>query len=199
MSDSHLSLPVRRACCTKMSTCWWSNKPAGLNTHAPESVRGRGHLRLAAASRAALGEPGDHSSARQGNQRRDGLRQDAARQSLAYRTIHAARRPKKISPAHGPAVATKQRWSSESQILRAGERYVSAARGEPAETRFKFVGRERDRFVVEAEPMTGRTHQIRVHAADHGFPILGDTLYGGAPAARVYLHAGSDVPTSGNR
>ncbi|MGO8927174.1 MAG: pseudouridine synthase [Limisphaerales bacterium] len=43
--------------------------------------------------------------------------------------------------------------------------------------------------MVEAEPLTGRTHQIRVHAADKGFPILGDTLYGGTPAARVYLHA----------
>lgn len=42
---------------------------------------------------------------------------------------------------------------------------------------------------VEAEPLTGRTHQIRVHAADQGFPVLGDTLYGGTPAARVFLHA----------
>jgi 23S rRNA (cytosine1962-C5)-methyltransferase len=43
--------------------------------------------------------------------------------------------------------------------------------------------------LVEAEPLTGRTHQIRVHAAEKGFPILGDTLYGGTPARRVYLHA----------
>jgi 23S rRNA (cytosine1962-C5)-methyltransferase len=43
--------------------------------------------------------------------------------------------------------------------------------------------------VVEAEPLTGKTHQIRVHAAESGFPVLGDTLYGGTPAARVFLHA----------
>ena len=43
---------------------------------------------------------------------------------------------------------------------------------------------------MEASPLTGRTHQIRVHAAESGFPILGDTLYGGTPAARVFLHAG---------
>jgi 23S rRNA (cytosine1962-C5)-methyltransferase len=42
---------------------------------------------------------------------------------------------------------------------------------------------------VEAEPLTGKTHQIRVHAAESGFPVLGDTLYGGTPAARVFLHA----------
>ncbi len=42
---------------------------------------------------------------------------------------------------------------------------------------------------VIAEPLTGRTHQIRVHAAEKGLPILGDALYGGTPAARVYLHA----------
>jgi len=42
---------------------------------------------------------------------------------------------------------------------------------------------------VEAQPLTGRTHQIRAHAAQAGFAILGDTLYGGSPACRVCLHA----------
>ena len=44
--------------------------------------------------------------------------------------------------------------------------------------------------MIQAEPLTGRTHQIRVHAAESGFPILGDTLYGGTASSRVYLHAG---------
>ena len=43
--------------------------------------------------------------------------------------------------------------------------------------------------MVNAEPLTGRTHQIRVHAAESGFPILGDTLYGGTASSRVFLHA----------
>lgn len=45
--------------------------------------------------------------------------------------------------------------------------------------------------LVEAKPMTGRTHQIRVHLAENGLPILGDQTYGVAyqGAARVMLHA----------
>jgi 23S rRNA (cytosine1962-C5)-methyltransferase len=42
---------------------------------------------------------------------------------------------------------------------------------------------------LEAEPVTGRTHQIRVHAAESGFPVIGDVLYGGTPADRLMLHA----------
>ena len=46
-----------------------------------------------------------------------------------------------------------------------------------------------DCTLLTAEPRTGRTHQIRVHAAESGFPVLGDVLYGGTAAARIYLHA----------
>jgi 23S rRNA (cytosine1962-C5)-methyltransferase len=48
---------------------------------------------------------------------------------------------------------------------------------------------EAERTAVIAEPITGKTHQIRVHAAERGFPVLGDTLYGGSPWTRVCLHA----------
>jgi 23S rRNA (cytosine1962-C5)-methyltransferase len=69
---------------------------------------------------------------------------------------------------------------------------VSGAHGEPAETSFRLLdsaGRTPDFAWLEAEPLTGRTHQIRVHAAEHGFPILGDTVYGGSAWSRVCLHA----------
>lgn len=43
--------------------------------------------------------------------------------------------------------------------------------------------------LIECNLFTGRTHQIRVHLAEAGMPILGDDLYGGGKAKRMYLHA----------
>lgn len=43
--------------------------------------------------------------------------------------------------------------------------------------------------LVEVEPKTGRTHQIRVHLSSRGYPIVGDKLYGGKSAPRMFLHA----------
>jgi 23S rRNA pseudouridine1911/1915/1917 synthase len=40
-----------------------------------------------------------------------------------------------------------------------------------------------------AEPLTGRTHQVRVHLAHLGAPVYGDTFYGGPPSDRLWLHA----------
>jgi RluA family pseudouridine synthase len=68
----------------------------------------------------------------------------------------------------------------------------SQAHGRPSHTRFTRLAVHADRALVRAEPTTGRTHQIRVHLAAAGFPILGDRLYGDAatPAAqRCLLHA----------
>jgi 23S rRNA-/tRNA-specific pseudouridylate synthase len=45
--------------------------------------------------------------------------------------------------------------------------------------------------LVELKPTTGRTHQLRVHLAHLNHPILGDTLYNGPAAERLYLHAQS--------
>jgi RluA family pseudouridine synthase len=43
--------------------------------------------------------------------------------------------------------------------------------------------------LVEAEILTGRTHQIRIHLASIGHPVAGDRRYGGPPASRLMLHA----------
>lgn len=86
---------------------------------------------------------------------------------------------------------------------------VDYIEGKPSKTRFRVLAREtldaRPVTRVQMEPFTGRTHQLRVHAAhpristvgepgpDHqpglNAPILGDELYGGLPAPRLMLHA----------
>jgi 23S rRNA pseudouridine1911/1915/1917 synthase len=61
--------------------------------------------------------------------------------------------------------------------------------GKSAQTLYKVLQVTDKYSLVELRPTTGRTHQLRVHMAQLGCPILGDTLYGGAPAERLYLHA----------
>lgn len=53
-------------------------------------------------------------------------------------------------------------------------------KGQPALTRFRVLGRGEGRTWLALEPVTGRTHQLRLHCAASGFPILGDTIYGTA-------------------
>jgi len=61
---------------------------------------------------------------------------------------------------------------------RIGRMKVDARHGREAETRFRVLQSRETTTLVEARPFTGRTHQIRVHLAKSGHPVLGDTLYG---------------------
>jgi 23S rRNA pseudouridine1911/1915/1917 synthase len=59
-----------------------------------------------------------------------------------------------------------------------GRMQADAAGGKQAETAFAVLRQGRQSALVEAVPVTGRTHQIRVHLAASGHPVLGDALYG---------------------
>jgi tRNA pseudouridine32 synthase/23S rRNA pseudouridine746 synthase len=64
--------------------------------------------------------------------------------------------------------------------------------GQPAVTTWKVMGRVDQLAWLALEPLTGRTHQLRVHCAAKGWPILGDTIYGTAPRSGgpgLQLHA----------
>ena len=79
---------------------------------------------------------------------------------------------------------------SDSIILRE-VRDVSLG-GQPAVTRYKPILRKNGRTLLEIRLLTGRTHQIRVHFSYIGFPLCGDTLYGGdcSSISRQALHCG---------
>ena len=69
---------------------------------------------------------------------------------------------------------------------------VNWQKGKPSVTHFRVMANQENYTRVEFIPLTGRTHQLRVHAADLrglGVPILGDKLYGRDVASRLYLHA----------
>lgn len=72
----------------------------------------------------------------------------------------------------------------------AGWRMVPDARGKPARTRWRRLAEARGRALILFEPETGRTHQLRVHAASGlGVPILGDPVYGRGTPGGTMLHA----------
>lgn len=85
-------------------------------------------------------------------------------------------------------VMVKGRWMNQNQHVRfplfkyltgEGERRVRVAEeGKPAHTVFRLLARWPQVSLLEAQLKTGRTHQIRVHLAHLGFPILGDEKYG---------------------
>ena len=71
---------------------------------------------------------------------------------------------------------------------------VDRERGRPSRTAWRVIARDvgSERTRLTLEPHTGRSHQLRVHLAAIGHPIIGDALYGpraAAPAPRLMLHA----------
>lgn len=64
-----------------------------------------------------------------------------------------------------------------------------SANGKTAQTAYKVIKHAEKYDEVELTPATGRTHQLRVHLAYQGHPIVGDNLYNGPDADRLYLHA----------
>ncbi len=114
-----------------------------------------------------------------------GLARLFARQE-AGKIYHAlTRRPTRRPPAS---------WSSASRLGPIGGKRMGEVRagGVAAKTSFALLEVFARGLLIEARPRTGRKHQIRVHLAEAGLPVLGDELYGGGRTApRPMLHARS--------
>lgn len=116
----------------------------------------------------------------------------------SYSALFASRDVEKVYLTVVARAPAQTAWTNRSPIGAAEDQWgrmrIDPRRGKPAETGFRVLAREGNRALIEARPTTGRTHQIRVHLAAAGCPVLGDDLYGngakdGAPLAlrSVYL------------
>jgi RluA family pseudouridine synthase len=89
-------------------------------------------------------------------------------------------------------VPEEECWRVDAPIGKLNKfRYGVTIPGKPSITEFRVLATGAGAVLIEARPLTGRTHQIRVHLAHCGLPIVGDEPYGGAPAERMYLHCRS--------
>jgi 23S rRNA pseudouridine955/2504/2580 synthase len=131
-----------------------------------------------------------------------------AKQAVILRELHRQLREKHIDKRYLALVAGK--WPKavrlvdaplEKNVLQSGERMVRVSReGKKAITEFSVVERLQGATLIEARPITGRTHQIRVHAQHAGFSLLGDNKYSDDRSEeltrriglkRLFLHAAS--------
>jgi len=132
-----------------------------------------------------------------------------ARTADAHRALNMQLEKHEAEKVYHAIVEGEPRWNEKTTKfplrMNVGHKHrtmVDDKNGKPSETRFKVIKRyqahvEYDRkesALVEAKPMTGRTHQIRVHAYALGHPLMGDILYGAEETniiARPALHAHS--------
>ena len=131
-----------------------------------------------------------------------------ARKPAVLKDLHRQLREDRVDKRYLALVAGQ--WSSKRSFveaplkkntLKSGERIVRVdVAGKPARTEYRVIRRFADCTLVEAKPVTGRTHQIRVHCQHAGHPILGDDKYcprdqnqwaSEQGLKRLFLHAAS--------
>ncbi|HDL4295443.1 TPA: 23S rRNA pseudouridine(955/2504/2580) synthase RluC [Mannheimia haemolytica] len=129
-----------------------------------------------------------------------------AKKRSALRSLHEQLREKVVQKDYLALV--RGQWQAHTKVIKApllknelasGERIVRVSEeGKPSETRFSIEERYANATLVKASPITGRTHQIRVHTQYAGYPIALDDKYGDAEfdskmkevgLQRLFLHA----------
>lgn len=123
-----------------------------------------------------------------------------AQRTLGHAFASRALRKRYVAVVQGQPAAPPGLWQTIDLPLgadwpRRPLQRVDTEHGKPSQTRWRVLATDAaaDSARLELEPVTGRTHQLRVHLQALGYPILGDALYGAgavqARAPRLLLHA----------
>ena len=121
-----------------------------------------------------------------------------AKTEAAHRALSADFAARRISRAYAavvwgvplPATGEIEGNIGRSMTNRKKMAVVGARRGKPAVTRYKVERAFADKAaLIECRLLTGRTHQIRVHLAERGHPLIGDPVYGGRASRRSATRA----------
>src|SRR5262245_14799609 len=101
----------------------------------------------------------------------------------SYGRLFESRQMEKLYLAVVEGKPKQESWTCRLKLApdtQPGRMKAHLRHGKDAETGFKVLGSAANVSLIEARPLTGRTHQIRVHLAESGHPIVGDELYGSA-------------------
>ncbi|HZF01784.1 MAG TPA: RluA family pseudouridine synthase [Methylomirabilota bacterium] len=99
-----------------------------------------------------------------------------------YSALFESRKMEKTYLAVAVGAPKENEWTCQLKLGQDSRQFgrikVDERFGKDAETHFKILETRGKFSLVEAKPVTGRTHQIRVHLTESGLPIVGDELYG---------------------
>ena len=194
---------IRASIISETSDFFAINKPPGLAVHGGSGVR----LGLIESLRRLFPEQRYMELVHRLDRDTSGLVL-VAKNARTLRELHEQLRTDRIDKRYLALVAGKwpaYRTSVAAPLAKhhtaSGERIVKVdVNGKASETQFRVLERLPGATLIEAKPITGRTHQIRVHTQHSGHPILGDTKYEtelsarcavSAPVRRLFLHAGA--------
>jgi len=118
----------------------------------------------------------------------------------SYGALFESREMEKIYLAVVAGVPKQTEWICRLKIgqdaKEHGRMRVDARHGKEAQTHFRVLQAHEKTTLIEARPLTGRTHQIRVHLAASGNPVVGDELYGKSEQTPTAQRRGKQAATN---